>query len=162
MQSDRELCAQQFIQSVRTFVRCAWCGRDRRKNRKELCRSCDRVRKQLEDVKHNLPRRKAYAQKFSLTLARRRKQRCIWWGTRLKDILAGPVDALKTEEWFREVARRIGPNDKAMYGMANQLGWTFAPEQRQLLAYLFWLILGEDDSRHRTARALSGSHKWEL
>jgi len=59
-------------------------------------------------------------------------------------------------------AKRIAGDDKKMQSRANILGWTFTQEQRQVLAYLFWEILGEHASRHRQAYALRGSHKWNF
>ena len=52
------------------------------------------------------------------------------------------------------IAVSRAPRDKQMhYGTANMLGGTFTPEQRQVLAYLFWEIFGAEASHNRRNRA---------
>jgi hypothetical protein len=91
---------------------------------------------------------------WELRVTREKKKDCVWWGRRLEHLLAGPVDSLTLEHWFRDVAKSVARSEKLHYGIATMLGWTFTPEQRQVLGYLFWEIFGEQASRNRRNRAL--------
>jgi hypothetical protein len=152
--------AKQFLEGARRSPRCDWCARDKRLNGKGLCGSCNEVRKNLERMER--AKLTSWTEKFHWRLAREKKKNCMGWGRQLPGILNGPVSGLDVERWFRMVARHIA-RDKKMYdGIATTLGWAFSAEQRQMLAYLFWEIFGEQASHHRGNYALRGSHKWEL
>ncbi len=147
--------AKQFIDSVRGFDRCNWCGNEARKNRKGLCRSCNDVRKQLDGAEKRAESRSDFMTEWELKVARAKKADCIYWGNDLKHILSGPVNGLRTEYRFAELAKKIA-NEKIMFhGMANTFDWTFTPEQRQVLAYLFWKIFRSEASHNRLNRALA-------
>jgi hypothetical protein len=152
--------AKQFIEIARQAVRCNWCGRDKKLNRQGLCRHCNEVRKDLEEQEKLKPT--TFTEKWYLNLAREKKKSCVVWGQMVPGILDAPVSGLSLEHWFRLIARRIARNNKMYDGWANMLNQTFAAEQRQVLAYMFWEIFGEDASHHRQAHALRGSHKWGL
>ena len=154
MQHDYEAFAKEFIESIRNVERCNWCGRGTNRNRRGLCRSCDGVRKRLaktEEAHHAEPDN--FFVEHELKIARQMKKDCIIWGKMLKGIVDVPGDSLQLEGWLRRVAEKVA-NDKRMhYGMANTLGLTFPPAQRQVLAYLLWEIFAAEASHYRQNRA---------
>lgn len=153
---------KQFVQYARQAKRCDWCGRDRPKKRPGSCRHCNEVHKNLERIQKRFPKPKTFTEKWSLKLAQEKKKQCLAWGAMVRGIFGGPVTPLDLGCWFCLIEKRITKDEKKLRGEATTLGWIFTPEQRQVLAYLFWKILGEHASRHRQAFALSGSHKWNL
>jgi hypothetical protein len=82
------------------------------------------------------------------------KKDCIVSGQILKGILDEPVRALQLEHDLRRVADKIANDDRMHFGMATILGRTFAPAQRQVLAYLLWEIFAAEASHNRQNRAL--------
>jgi hypothetical protein len=152
MHHDYEAFAKEFIESVRNVERCNWCGRVANRNRKGLCRPCDGIRKRLATAENHSEPDNVYV-KHELKVARQMKKDCIIWGEMLKGIVEVPGDSLQLEGWLRRVAEKIA-NDKRMhYGMANTLGSTFAPAQRQVLAYLLWEVFAAEASHNRQNRA---------
>jgi hypothetical protein len=147
----------EFIELVRGFEGCDWCGRDGKKNRRGLCRSFDRVRKQLETIEIYIQEHPADGTNVvldrELRVAKQVKKDCIMSGRIGKDILAGPVDPLGLEHWFRRIAERIAKDEGIHYGMANTLAGIFSPTQRQVVAYLFWEVFAAEESRQRKNRA---------
>jgi hypothetical protein len=89
---------------------------------------------------------------WELKVARAERKDCIAWGGMLRGIL-GQVDPIGLERWFSMLSERIAAHDMHA-NSATMLGWTFAPEQRQALAYMFWQIFSEEASRHRKARVV--------
>jgi hypothetical protein len=162
MQADRQDAAKKFIDSMRSFDRCEWCGRDGKRNRNGLCRHCNDVRKDLEKFEKEVlevgaelePHGRLVWLNRELAIAGARKKSCIAWGRMLDDILAGHVEPLTLESnWFRPVQKRIANDDKSNHGREVALGSIFTPDQRQVLAYMFWEILGEEASHNRRKRA---------
>jgi hypothetical protein len=86
-------------------------------------------------------------------VARQKKRDCIVWGQMLHGLLNGSVEPLELERWFCMVAKHIARDDRMHRGTATVLGWTFTPEQRQVLAYLLWEIFGAEASHNRRGRA---------
>jgi hypothetical protein len=94
-----------FMDSVRRYDRCEWCGRDKKRNRRGLCRSCDAVRRQLDSlVAQTQGRRDAYLD-WDLRVTRQMKKDCIAWGEMLKPILGGAVSPLRLEHDFRGLTK---------------------------------------------------------
>src|SRR6266849_2268952 len=146
--------AKEFIADVRKADRCDWCWRDARKNRRGLCRHCNEIRKDLERLeKRTAEGTVNFILDWNLRVARREKEDCIAWGNIGRGILDRPVSGLDLEHWFCDLAKRLARDRKMHYGTANILGWTFTPEQRQVLAYLFWEIFGAEASHNRKGRA---------
>ena len=152
--------AKEWIEGARSVTRCDWCGREKAKNRRGLCRHCDGVRKDLESVEKQATESPGAFQRFSnfileweVAIARQKKSDCIFWGRHLQGILHGAVDSLTLEGWFRQVAQRIARDRDIHYNTATPLSWTFTPEQRQVLAYMFWQIFGEEASHNRRSHA---------
>lgn len=56
---------------------------------------------------------------------------------------------------FACLRKRIARDDVMHRGTATMLGWTFTPEQRQVLAYKFWNVFGAEASHNRWNRAIS-------
>lgn len=74
-----EAGAVDFIQLVRGFARCDWCGREGKKNPRGLCRSCDRVRKEVEVTEADIQERSIggtnFLQEWKVQVPRQMKQR---------------------------------------------------------------------------------------
>ena len=148
--------AKEFMTGVRERDRCDWCGRDERMKRKGLCRHCNKVQKDLDRIeKLAVSEPGDFVLNWELRVARQKKKDCVVWGQMLRGILDGPVDALGLEGWFRMLARKIARDDVMHRGTATMLGWTFTPEQRQVLAYMFWEVFGAEASHNRWGRAMS-------
>ena len=150
-----ESYAKQFIRDAGQAVRCDWCGRDARRNRKGLCRHCNEIRKtidKLELVAAQANGKPDMILDYELRVARAEKGDCIAWGKMLHSLLGG-VEPLGLEHWFCMAAKRIARDRSMHHGTATMLGWTFTQEQRQVLAYMFWEIFGADASLNRRARA---------
>jgi hypothetical protein len=90
-------------------------------------------------------------------IAREMKKDCISWGKMLKGILDGPVSGLALEGWFRDAAQHIARDKVMNQGRATTFGWTFTPEHRQVLGYLFWEMFGAEASHNRMNRAMSSA-----
>jgi hypothetical protein len=149
-----KLYAKQFIEDARRAVRCDWCGRDARRNRRGLCRHCNEIRKTIEKLEKLAARKNRkpdFMLDYELKVAKAEKKDCVAWGQILRTLLGG-VDPLDLEHWFCMVAKRIARDRNMHYGTATMLGWTFTGEQRQVLAYMFWEIFGADASHNRRAR----------
>lgn len=150
--------AIKWVEGARHAIRCKWCGRDARRNRKGLCSHCNEVRKDLEKIEKQATQAcpglvpQLWLER-ELTIAREKKDDCIYWGQHLRDILFGRVDAFTLERWFRLIASRIAKNGRIHSNIATPLAWTFTGEQRQILAYLFWEIFGAEASHNRRNRA---------
>jgi hypothetical protein len=142
-----------FMEMVRKYDRCEWCGRDRKKNRRGLCRSCDTVRRQLDSLEAQTQGKRNVYLDWELRVTKQMKKDCIAWGNMLKPILGGAVTPLKLEHDFRHLARNIAGDDKMFVGWANILADQFDSEQCHFLAYLFWQIYGEQASHNRRNRA---------
>jgi hypothetical protein len=158
MRGEQESYAKEFIEGMRQSVRCHWCGRDEKKNRKGLCRHCNNVRKDLESIEKladDPSEPKTFMLDWELRIARQQQKDCMAWGQMLHGILDGPVECLELEHWFRRVAESIARDKRMHYGMANTLCWIFSAEQRQVLAYLLWEVFGAEASHNRKGRALS-------
>ena len=158
--STRKSHTQNGSSKTRVAVRCHWCGRDKDLNHKILCGSCNKCRTNIEKRVGLNPR--TFTGKWFLRLTQEKKNNCVSWGRMLPGILDGPVSGLNLEHWFRMVAKRIARDEKMYDGIATTLGWAFSAEQRQMLAYMFWRIFGEEASHHRQSHALRSSHKWKL
>lgn len=119
-----------------------------------LCRHCNDIRKEIEKLEGKMRRirKPNFLLDCELKVARAEKKDCTAWGGMLKTLLVR-VDALDLEHWLCMLAKRIARDKRMHYNTATMLGWTFATEQRQVLAYLFWEILGADASRNRKGRA---------
>jgi len=141
-----------FMEMVRKCERCEWCGRDKKKNRRGLCRSCDGVRKQLDSLEAQKDVEKNFHLRWDLDVTRRMKKDCIAWGNMLKPILGDAVSALQLEHDFRRLARSIARDNKMFFHWADVLADQFDKEQRHVLAYLFWKIYSEQASRNRRIR----------
>jgi len=163
VKGDHESYAKQLIESVRGFDRCNWCGREARKNRKGLCRPCDRVLNNLEAVEKHIrehpPKSRDFMLDWELRVAREMKNDCIAWGQMLKNILAGPVDSLSLEHWFGKIAGTVARDEKMYHGMANVLGAVFSAEQRQVLSYLLWKVFATEASHTRFKRAMARAQR---
>jgi hypothetical protein len=157
MNVERESYASEFIEGVRRYDRCDWCGRDVKRNRRGLCRSCDAVHRHLAAVENRISEVPAGSKDFildwELRVAREMKKDCIAWGQILNSILTGPVESLGLEHWFRKLAESIARDKDMNFGIANILGAVFDAEQRQVLAYLCWKIFGKEASQKRRKRA---------
>jgi hypothetical protein len=141
--------AEQFIEDARRAERCVWCGRDKRRNSRGLCRSCDGVRRKIERLeKLASERRGDPVLEWELQVAHAEKEDCIAWGEMLRGVL-GHVDSVDLEHWFCMLAKRIAGDDRMYANMATALGWSFSPEQHRMLAYLFWRVFSEEASRRR-------------
>lgn len=166
MKNERESYAKEFIESVRRFGRCEWCGRNARKNRKGLCRPCNGVRKHLDAVEKQGRERPSGSEDFTLNwelrVAREMKNDCIAWGRMLEHILNAPSEPLSLEHWFRRVAENVARDKTMHYGMASTLASVFAPAQRQVLAYLFWEVFSAAASHNRQNRAMGRAHRENL
>jgi hypothetical protein len=151
-----ESYAREFIGDMLRQARCDWCGRDARLTRKMLCRHCNDIRKRIESLEDKMRRirKPDFLLDCDLRVAQAEKRDCIVWGEMLKTLLVR-VDALDLEHWLCALAKRIARDKRTHYNTATMLGWTFTAEQRQVLAYLFWEILGAEASRHRKGRASS-------
>jgi len=156
-----ELDAREFITSVRSVVRCHWCGRQGKRLTKGLCRHCNDVRKDLLRFEKEVLGVRAESEPHGrlvwlnqeLAIARARKKNCIGWGQMLDDILAGHVEPLTLERaWFRPVQKSIANDDRSNHSREAALGSIFTSEQRQVLAYFLWEILGEQASHNRRNR----------
>jgi len=157
MQREQKSYAKEFIEGMRQAVRCDWCGRDKKRSRSGLCRHCNDIRKDLERVEKLVsdPKEpKTFVLDWQLRVARQKKKDCVIWGQMLHGILNGSVDSLGLEHWLCRVAKRIARDNQMHRGTATVLGWTFTPEQRQMLAYLFWEIFGAEASHKRESRAM--------
>ena len=142
-----------FMEMVRKYDRCEWCRRDKNKNRRGLCRSCDSVRKRLDSLEAQKDVEKNFHLRWDLGVTRRMKKDCIAWGNMLKPILGDAVSTLKLEHDFRRLARSIARDNKMFSHWADVLADQFDKEQRHVLAYLFWKIYSEQASRNRRIRA---------
>jgi hypothetical protein len=158
-----ETYCKRFIDSARNFDRCEWCGREGRKNRKGLCRSCNGVRKNLELLeKRTREQPSHYFLNWELRVANQMKRDCMAWGKMLSYILAGPVDALNLEHWLRDVAERVAKDKRIHFGTANMLAGAFGPAQRQVLAYLLWQVFAAEASHNRKNRAMGRAQRETL
>ena len=145
--------AKQFIEDARRAERCGWCGRDKRRNSRGLCRSCDGIRRKVERLeKLTSKHRGNFVLGWELQVARAQKEDCIAWGEMLPGVL-GHVDSLDLERWFCVMAKRITGDDRMYANMATILGWSFSPEQHRMLGYLFWRVFSEEASRRRWLNA---------
>ena len=77
---------------------------------------------------------------------------CVADGKRLRKILEDEVKPLELERWFNQLADRIARKPRH-FNIAEQLGWTFSPSQRQVLALLFWEVFHMYWQRNRRPRA---------
>jgi hypothetical protein len=105
---------------------------------------------------------KTFAEKWQLRLAEEKIKSCKAWGQMGRGIIEGCTTPLELEHWFCAISKRINGNDEVFQHSANTLRDLFTPNQRSILALLFWKILGEHASRHRQANALRGSHQWDI
>jgi len=158
--------AKKFIENAKSYDRCDWCGRIGKKNRRGLCRSCNRVYKEVESLEKQIREQPAslpnYILDWDLKVAKQMKRDCIAWGNILKGILSGPIDSLDLEHWFRKMARSIARDDRMHVGLATTLGWVFTAAQRQFLAYLFWEVFGAEASHNRRYRAMGQAQRERL
>ena len=144
--------AHEFMADAQKADRCEWCAREKRKNRKGLCRHCDKIRRTIEQLER-LPRRD-FLLDWELRVARAERKDCKAWGGLLRGIL-GHVDPINLERWFSMLSERIAGRDMHS-NSATMLGWTFSPGERQVLAYMFWQMFGENASRNRRSRVAAG------
>ena len=154
-----------WIQSARALARCDWCGGTGEKMpRIGLCRPCNEVRKHLLKTKQWVSAKRPSANRHNqfmldreLAIAEKMKQLCIADGNALRGTLEGEVSPLDLEHWFtalaRNVAREPRKRRRLHNGTASQLGWSFSPSQRQLLAYLFCQIFHAQWQFNRRRRA---------
>jgi hypothetical protein len=154
MHRSGESHAQKFMERAREANRCVWCARAKPKNRKGLCRHCEKIRRKIEKLEMLPPG--SFMLDWELRVARAEKEGCIVWGGMPNGIL-GEVTPLDLEHWFCMLAKRIARDRRMHSNSATMLGWTFTPEQRQVLAYMFWQVFGEEASHHGKGRALHGT-----
>lgn len=157
----------QWIGNLRSQERCEWCGEDGKPMKKSrlskarLCASCKRTEKHLSSTKQRVEaslsaanKHEAFLLTFALQHAEEMKKRCIADGGKVRKIIdAEDFTPLDLELEFRAVSHAITRDRKLHFGIATALGWTFAPKQRQVLAYLLWKSFHADGKRKRWKRA---------
>lgn len=139
--------AEEWIREARALPRCEWCGGTGDKMpRVGLCRPCNNVRKRLIKTQRWVTAEKPAANRQirflldrELAIVKNMQRLCEADGHRVHGLLNGEVRPLQLEGWFNDIAARIAKKPR-LYSTAEQLGWSFTPPQRQLLAYLFWQI----------------------
>jgi hypothetical protein len=151
--------AKEYIEDLCHEKRCVSCQRARKRNRKVLCRSCEKIWKDCETLENLVQREPGEARdtlsELRLRIAREKKKECISWGDKLRSILHDPVDGGNLEGWLRLAAEQIA-NDKSMYfAISGFLNGIFTTEQQRVLSYLFWEMFSAHASRNRERQALA-------
>src|SRR6267154_280703 len=126
MQDESEPYANKWIEGARNAIRCHWCGRDAKRNRKGLCRHCSDVCKKLEKLEEQSPGQPPESEynfdrlwlNRELAIGRAMKDDCIAWGRILAGILDGPAEPLALEHWFCSVAERIARDRRMHHNIA--------------------------------------------
>lgn len=163
--------AEQWLEQLRNMERCAWCGEHEKPlNREKLCAACVRTRRHAAKAKRETEAMPATAtdherwkQTRELRIAEKMIEICKGDGEHMEIILNGDLfDVVALEESLSDAAYAVCHQRNCFHGSASQLALTFTPEQRRILAYLFWKPRLADRKRRRMQMATRFLHREDL